>query len=298
MRTRPTPTLLVVALAVVAAPAARAEDALQAMFERREAERERARCEALVRTSDVDRQVEGHTCLARRILDDDTPIATPVMNRHGKTSTRRVPSDAAATAALGHLRAARRLRPGKIELHRDVLALTTRSLRLLELPGEVKESLALAPRSRRDALLEKALLPTMNDLAEDARYEVALAVGKVVEREYPRSNQVASNVGGALLSLGRDAEALPYLERAVALAPGDPVDRWNLGQYRGRHGQLREADRDFAKAVSLAKKPEERDALGCRHASFVLLELKDRARACSLQEKHCPQGVRSACGAR
>jgi tetratricopeptide (TPR) repeat protein len=287
--------LLPIAIATLAPSLGRASDDFQAMFERREAEKEKVRCEQLVREREAEKQVEGHTCLAHLVLAADKPIQMPVRDRHGKTSLRSVPSDPATTAALGHLRAARKLAPGRILLHKEILSLTRRAMRLRELPDEYRQCIALVPRDQRSALLDQALLPSMYALTEDARHEEALAVGRVLEKEYPRNNQVVSNVGGALMSLGRDAEALRYLERAVALAPKDAVDRWNLGQYRGRQGKYREADQDFTKAVSLATKPEEKAELGCRHASFVLEALKDRRRACDLQKKHCPASVRNAC---
>jgi tetratricopeptide (TPR) repeat protein len=285
-----------IALALLAPALASAVDELQAMFEKAEAAKEKARCEQLVASPKVDARVDGHVCLAQLALRADKPILTPVRDRYDRTTVRPVPGDAAANAALAHLQAARKLAPGRLEVHRDVLEVTTRAMRFLELPGEVRESIALVPRGKRGALLDTVLLPALYSLTEDARYEEALAVARVLEPAYPRSNQVASSIGGALLSLGRDAEALPYLERAVALAPKDPIDRWNLGQYRARQGKLREADRDLAKAVALTK-PAERSAIGCQYAAFVELALKDRPRACDLQKSHCPAGARSACGA-
>jgi Flp pilus assembly protein TadD len=264
------------------------------MFEKREAEKEKARCEQLVRAPEPDRQGDGHVCLARLAIAADSPVMMPVRDRRGQVSLRPVPTEAAANDALAHLRAARSLTPGKIEIHRELLKLT-RTVRSSELPGEAKESIALVPRGQRDALLEDALLPTVFALTEDERYEEALALGRVLEKAYPRSNQAASNVGGALMSLGRDAEALPYLERAVKLAPKDPIDRWNLGQWRGKHGRLREADQDFTKAVSLSTKPSERKELGCRHASFVWMQLEDRKRACAMQRQYCNEATRGAC---
>jgi tetratricopeptide (TPR) repeat protein len=267
------------------------------MFEKREAEKEKARCEQAVRAPEPDRQVEGHLCLARLALAADTPVMMPVRDRRGQVAMRPAPGDAAASEALAHYKAARKLAPGRIDVHREILKLVVRTRRALELPAEVRECVALVPRAKRDALLEDALQPTFYQLTEDARFEEALAMGRVLEKEYPRSNQVVSNVGGTLMSLGREDEALPYLERAVALAPKDPIDRWNLGQWRAKHGRLKDADRDFAKAVSLATKPAEQKELGCRHASFVWVELQDRKRACELQKRYCNETARGACDA-
>jgi tetratricopeptide (TPR) repeat protein len=284
-----------IALALLAPTLASAVDELQAMFEKAEAAKEKARCEQLVASPKVGAQVDGHVCLAQLALRTDKPIIMPVQDSQGQTTMRPVPGDAAANAAIAHLEAARKLEPGKLELHRDLLAVTTRAMRFPALPGEVRESIALVPRGKHDALLDSVLLPALYALTEDARYEDALAMARVLEPAYPKSNQVASIVGGALLALHRDAEALPYLERAVALAPKDPIDRWNLGLYRARHGKLREADQDLAKAVAFTK-PAERRAIGCQYAAFVEQAMKDRPRACELQKTHCPADARSACG--
>lgn len=61
--------------------------------------------------------------------------------------------------------------------------------------------------------------------------------------------------------------------------------RFDLGQYDGRHVKLREADQDFAKAVTLAKPWAD---YSCRRAAFVERMLNDRKRVYELQKMHCP----------
>jgi tetratricopeptide (TPR) repeat protein len=280
---------------VTLSPAAVAsDDAWSALLERGEVAKAQALCDGLVANRSVEQKIQGHLCLAQLAMRSAKPMGTVVRDPQGRTFLRGEATGAPVDAALEHLKAARRLTPGQLELHHNVLALTVSVGWFGDLPESVSESISLAPRQKRAELLSCCLLPAMYAATEEQRYEEALAVGRVLERSYPGDDKVVANVGAVLMALDRDAEARPYLERSVAMAPKDALNRWNLGQYHARHGRLQEADRDFAKAVTLASAVERSD-YGCRHAAFVEQMLKDRKRACEMQRTHCPADVRGAC---
>jgi Flp pilus assembly protein TadD len=58
-------------------------------------------------------------------------------------------------------------------------------------------------------------------------------------------------LGGALLGLGRGAEALVHFQAAAALAPRDPRLRFNLARVLSAAGRHREAIREYSVALSL-----------------------------------------------
>jgi len=61
-------------------------------------------------------------------------------------------------------------------------------------------------------------------------------------------------LGGALLGLGRPAEAVEPLRQAVALGPDDTAAHRDLGRALLESGRPVEAAEVFARAVSLAEK--------------------------------------------
>ncbi len=288
-----------IVLVLLASSIARAgdRDDFTALLESGERARRKVECERLVAQRDVEQRVRGHVCLAELATRSANRVAAPVRDPSGATFLREASEGPAVDTALEHLTAAIRLKPARLELHRDRLALLVRALRFEALPSAMGESISLVPKPQQRQLLSACLLPAMYQLAEEQRWDDALAVGRVLEKAYPDDHRVVANVGGILMQLGRDGEAAPYLERSVALAPKDPVNRWNLAQYHVRRGKLQDADREFATAVSLAK-PAERADYGCRHAAFVEQMLHDAKRACALQQRWCPADSRPSCGAR
>ena len=66
-----------------------------------------------------------------------------------------------------------------------------------------------------------------------------------------RSASLENYLGGALLGLGRGADALTHFQVATTLAPRDPHLRFNLARVLSAAGRDREAVREYATAISL-----------------------------------------------
>jgi tetratricopeptide (TPR) repeat protein len=64
-----------------------------------------------------------------------------------------------------------------------------------------------------------------------------------------------NNLGGALILQDREEEAHPHFEAAARINPKDPMSHSNLGIYLQKHGQMREAIKEYETAVSLTSDP-------------------------------------------
>ena len=66
------------------------------------------------------------------------------------------------------------------------------------------------------------------------------------------SEQPYLNLGSLLMAQSRESEAIPLLQKAVELAPGNAICHMKLGTANLRLGKLAGAQRDLEKAVQLA----------------------------------------------
>jgi len=141
----------------------------------------------------------------------------------------------------------------------------------------------------------QAWLAYVDELNESRQYRIALEFMKVLEKHYPDDPDVIANVGAFLMILRRDAEALPYLKRAVEMAPNDPINVWDLGRAYDYAGETKLADEWYQKALPLMKDPEELHHSTCIYAEFVATKLNQTARACEMQKKNCAEDQQTAC---
>jgi tetratricopeptide (TPR) repeat protein len=132
----------------------------------------------------------------------------------------------------------------------------------------------------------------LNDLRQ---YETALTFMKVIEKHYPNNPNVIGNVGAFLSILKRDAEAIPYLQKAAQLAPNDPINAWDLGRTYDYVGQIDLADKWYQKGISLETDAEQRSKIECLYAIFVESKLHEKERACTLEKKNCSAEDQTAC---
>jgi len=118
--------------------------------------------------------------------------------------------------------------------------------------GRFDESLALMRRAREiDPLAIRSDYP--NELMRAGRTEEALAEAQralAVDSTYPRLHTV---FGWACLTLGRTAEGLAALERAVELLPESTIFRAQLGQALGMTGQEAKARAILSELEALAR---------------------------------------------
>jgi len=97
----------------------------------------------------------------------------------------------------------------------------------------------------------------------------------------PGSFIAEDNLGGALLTEGKEQEAMPHFQAASAINPDDPMSRLNLAAYAQREGRTQEAVDQYARIVTMTRDPRLR-ATAFTDMGFALRDLKDseHAKAC------------------
>jgi len=88
----------------------------------------------------------------------------------------------------------------------------------------------------------------------------AVEIYRAALRQDPDADDAWSNLGLALAALGRGAEAVSALEKAVSLNPGDAATGCNLGTALQKHGRIAEAVARFERVI--ADHPDYADAWG------------------------------------
>ena len=86
------------------------------------------------------------------------------------------------------------------------------------------------------------------------------------------------NLGGALLTEGREEEAMPHFRAAAALDPIDPMSHLNLAAYAQRQGHPQEAIEQYTKVLTMTPDPRLR-ATAFSDMGYALRDLGDSARA-------------------
>src|SRR6267142_2243434 len=91
------------------------------------------------------------------------------------------------------------------------------------------------------------------------------------------SEQPYLNLGSLLMAQSREDEAIPLLQKAVELAPGDAIGHMKLGTANLRLGKLTDAQRDLERAIQLAPN----DAVAHYQLGKLYKQMKalDRAKA-------------------
>jgi tetratricopeptide (TPR) repeat protein len=145
--------------------------------------------------------------------------------------------------------------------------------------GEARKAflmvLALDPRDAKaennlGLIFESEAQP---DAAMDA-YSKAIAWQ---EQSLRSSEQPYLNLGSLLMEQSRVGEAIPLLQRAVELAPGNAICHMKLGTANLRLGNLTDAQRDLEKAVQLA--PDDPTAHYQLGKLYKEMKAPDRAKA-------------------
>jgi Tfp pilus assembly protein PilF len=133
------------------------------------------------------------------------------------------------------------------------------------------------------------------ELLEANQLHASLSLSRILEKHFPDSHDVVGNIGAVLLRLKEDDEAAKYLNRAVQLAPSDPIDTWNLARLYDFTGKNELADEWYQKALQLDWDPQRKREDTCTYAEFVEKKLRDTARACKLQKENCDLNEQTAC---
>lgn len=257
---------LLAAAALAAEPAApepnKWEKQWHAAVDAKDAPKAKSLCEGWLSQADKAPRTEAHKCLASLAAGQ------------GETD-----------AALKELDAAIKLSPEDLSAHEARLQVAVGARRFDDLPKLLESSLKDYPKP--DGL--EAWLDVSAGLMEDERFEEGLAYTKVLEKAFAKDHRVPANVGTFLAALERREEALPYLKRAVASAPGDALDNWNLGKLYDEMGKADLAEKFYMKSLALPCEPAQKKESQCLYAEF--LRKHKRPNAAQYEKKNCPEGV-------
>ena len=262
----------------------------QSLIDAKKCREAEALCVPWLSSQDAARKVEARKCLANVALCGEDQVSIQGNDAGGGTLGPGYRKDA-IDKALANLNEGLKLAPQDLSLHQGRLHLFMVSGRFDELAKALDESSRLY--TGPDALQD--WLPYVSELFDAGQYNGALALLKVLDANFPNNHEVVANIGSVLAMQEKDEEALVYMERAVRLAPEDPLNTWNLARLYDYSGKLDFADSWYQKALRLESDPERRRSAACLHAEFVETKLKDRKRACDLQKANCPEGKRTAC---
>ncbi|MDE3199871.1 MAG: tetratricopeptide repeat protein [Acidobacteriota bacterium] len=247
-------------------------------------------CSPFASSSLVTEKVEAQKCLANVALCGHSALQLQGDDTGGGSLGEGY-DPKAVDAALTHLNAGIQLAPQDATLHEGRLHVLEVSTRYEEMVKALDESCTVYKgKDAPDIWL--AYAPELMDLRQ---FKVALEFMKVLDKHYPNSPDILGNIGAFLDMLKRDSEAIPYLQKAVALAPKDPINVWDLARAYDYEGQTTLADSWYQKALPLQSDPKQKAEMSCLYAKFVDQKLHDTERACSLEKSNCNTDDQSAC---
>lgn len=247
-------------------------------------------CTEYVDSPNVTEQAEAQKCLANVALcghdiiqleGDDAGGG----NLHGGYTPE------AIDEALIHLNLGIKLSPQDLSIHQGRLYLLETSGRYSEMVKALNESCTIYHGKE----VPNVWLEYASELDDLRQYNVAFDLMKVLDKHYPNNSDILGNIGAFLDMLKRDSEAIPYLQRAVALAPNDPINLWDLGRAYDYSGQTALADTWYKKALSLMADSDQKKQSVCLYAEFVGKKLNDHPSACILEKQNCPAEKQTAC---
>ncbi len=86
---------------------------------------------------------------------------------------------------------------------------------------------------------------------EEGDYATALAQFQAAIEKNPQDSDSLSNLGQVLVKMNRPVDAIPYLTRAVALAPDRWAYQFNLARALGQAGRMAESIQGYRRAQEL-----------------------------------------------
>jgi tetratricopeptide (TPR) repeat protein len=255
-------------------------------------EEARRLCTPWLNSPELVKQAEAHKCLANVVLrGKDNSIVRIEGNDVGGGEMHGGFKDEAIDEALKHLNEAIRLAPQDLSIHQGRLHLLEISMRHEEMAKALDESCTIYQGA--DAL--QAWLAYTAELFEAGHHRSSILLLNVLDKHFPNNHEVIGNLGAGYSALKEDDKAIEYLRKAVALAPADPIDTWNLGRLYDYTGKIQLADQWYQKALSLDTDAAQRRGMACLYAKFVETKLHDAKRACELQKASCESSEQTAC---
>ena len=247
-------------------------------------------CTPYVHANSVATQVEAQKCLANVSLCGAD--AVHLQRGKGKTiylSDSYIP--AAVDASLKHLNIALKLAPQDITIHEG-------RLHVLEIAGRYKQMAEALDQScsiykGKDAPQVWFAYPV--ELENQGHYKAAMKLTAVLYKHYPNSPDVVANMGAFTAVYGDPSAAIPYLLKAVKLAPNDPINTWDLARAYDLTNQIQLANHWYQKGLALQKGKPAYKASSCIYGHFVGKKLHNKTRACQLETANCAVKDRSDC---
>jgi tetratricopeptide (TPR) repeat protein len=260
------------------------------LLDKKDTKAARALCSAFVESKDITQRVEAQKCLANVALSGSNVVLLEGDNAGGGTlRSSYIPE--AVDEALVHLNLGLKLAPQDLSIHWGRLHLLEVSGRYDEMIKAIDESSSIYKGNE----VPNTWLAYAPELADLRQYGTALEFMKVLDKHYPNSPDIIGNIGAFLMMLKKPTEAIPYLQKAVDLAPKDAVNAWDLGRAYDNTDQNSLADKWYQKGLSLPIDPDQPKNTPCLYAQFVEKKLHEKERACTLEKKDCSTEEQTAC---
>jgi tetratricopeptide (TPR) repeat protein len=249
-------------------------------------------CTSWTHSSTLATQVEAQKCLANLALCKGQQL-TLMGNDQGGGSLGEGYTPKAVDEALEHLNEGLRLSSQDLSIHEGRLHILEVSGRLDDMAKALDQSVSMVP----GADVSRVWLPYTAELADMGQIAAGLKLSLILNAHYPDSHDVIGNIGAFYSKLKQPDKSLPYLQKAVELAPNDALDNWNLGHALDVANQTSEADKFYSKALTLDPDSKQMPGSKCLYAQFVQNKLQDKERACQLQKTDCETERQTACAA-
>jgi tetratricopeptide (TPR) repeat protein len=260
--------------------------------EKKDPDAARTLCTPFENSKIIAEQVEAEKCLANVELWGADRVKSE-KNADGTVDIYDEWEPESVDAALAHLNRGLQLAPQDLSIHQGRLHILEISRRYKDMAKALDESCTIYHGKE----VPDVWLAFTAELDDQMQYQAALDLSMILDKHYPNNADIIGNIGAFLDIMMRDAEAIPYLQRALELAPNDPIDTWDLGRAYDYSGQINEADTWYNKALPLMTDPDQKKHSLCIYAEFVEKKLNDRTRACEMQKQNCEDEKQTACGA-
>lgn len=226
-----------------------------------------------------EQKLEAEKCLTAVVLQG-APLYTVKDARAGAP---KYPAPL-ADEALAHINRGLALAPADMKLNVGRLFVLAEAHRYEAVGPAFEDTLKNMPEGDWTADWQQVIA----DMVADGVPRGALAVAEVLYAHFPDSHEAAGNVGSLHDMLKEWDQGLPFLRKAVELAPADAIDTWNLGSALDRMGEDDEAQKWMSASLKLTSDPESLKQRRCLYGQFLVVKRRQTAQGCTL--------IRSACG--
>lgn len=242
-------------------------------------------CEENTRSATPRTQADGFKCLANVVLRGKEGVAIRG-NESGGGSIETGYADDATTEAVKYLTSGIAVAPQDVTIHQGRLWLLMSARRYDEMMAALEESMNLYKGKDPTGVW----VSYSADLMNAGNYRTAIRLLKFLEEKLPADYRVQGNLSAAYAYNKEDDVALGHARQAVALAPKDPINAWNLGRILEYMNRLTEAEQAYVKALAL-----EADSSGgkidparqCIYAELIVDKLKTPDRLCGSPGAGC-----------